>query len=183
VPQEASMKETESGLVPAGAGWFVVNVRDAAWMTAEGLGWGCTFEQFPPGDASFEQLGINIRVLEPGQPAAMYHAEPGQEAFLVLSGECLAIIDEEERTLKPWDFVHCPPGTPHVFVGGGDMPCVILMVGARGKVGEVSFPFSEAASRHGAGVESETQTRQEAYAKYGAPKPARPASWEQLPWA
>ena len=76
-------------------------------------------------------IGINIQVLQPGEPNCMYHGETGQEDFLVLSGECLLLIEGEERPLKQWDFVHSPPWTEHVFVGAGDGPCVILMVGAR----------------------------------------------------
>jgi hypothetical protein len=41
------------------------------------------------------------------------------------------VIENEERRLKQWDFVHCPPMTEHVFVGAGDGPCAIVMVGAR----------------------------------------------------
>ena len=83
------------------------------------------------GEARFPQIGINIGVLEPGQPACMYHGEDDQEDFLVLSGECLLLIEGEERRLEAWDFVHCPAWTEHVFVGAGDGPCAILAVGAR----------------------------------------------------
>ena len=55
----------------------------------------------------------------------MYHREDAQEDFLVLSGECLLIVEGEERPLKAWDFVHCPAWTEHVFVGAGDGPCVL----------------------------------------------------------
>jgi len=61
----------------------------------------------------------------------MYHGEEEQEDFIVLSGECLLLIEGEERALKQWDFVHCPPWTEHVFVGAGDGPCVLLAVGSR----------------------------------------------------
>ena len=63
----------------------------------------------------------------------MYHAEDAQEDFLVLSGECLLIVEGQERLLQAWDFVHCPPWTEHVFVGAGDGPCVVVGVGARAK--------------------------------------------------
>ena len=33
---EAKLEETEAGLVPASAGWFVVNARDARWFHREG---------------------------------------------------------------------------------------------------------------------------------------------------
>ena len=92
------------------------------------------------GDGDFEQLGIRIAVLEPGQPTGMYHGEIGQEDFLVVSGECSLVIEGEERHLKPWDFVHCPPWTEHVFVGAGEGPCVIVTVGARTGAARSSTP-------------------------------------------
>ena len=82
----------------------------------------------------FAQLGINVTVLEPGE-TGLYHAEVNQEAFLILSGECELLVEHEQRRLRPWDFVHCPPSTEHAFVGAGEMPCVILMVGSRSERG------------------------------------------------
>ena len=42
---------------------------------------------------------------------------------------------------------HCPEGTEHVFVGAGDGPCAILMVGARKEPDLAHYPVSEAAAR------------------------------------
>ena len=67
-----------------------------------------------------------MQILQPGQPNCLYHSEPVQEDFLVLHGECLVILEGEERRLRQWDFVHCPPGAEHVFVGAGDGPCAVL---------------------------------------------------------
>jgi uncharacterized cupin superfamily protein len=125
---EARLEDSGSGLAPAAAGWFVVNVRDAEWWTSETLGSGCGFESR---EFWFPQLGINLSVLEPGEPNALYHSESQQEAFLVLFGECRLLVEGEERLLRPWDFFHSPAGTEHIFVGAGDGPCVILMAGAR----------------------------------------------------
>ena len=178
--EEARLKEGGSGLVPKTEGWFVVNVRDTAWRDHETFGADCRFEG---PDAGFTQLGINICVLQPGQPNCRYHRENLQEDFLVLSGECLVLVDGQERSLKAWDFVHCPPGVDHVFVGAGDGPCAILMTGARRDDEEIVYPVSELALRHGAGVEVETGSPDEAYAAFAAPTPGRPAGWETLPWA
>ena len=93
----------------------------------------------------FEQLGFTLAVLEPGKPTGMYHAESSQEDFLVLAGACLLLVEEEERGLRAWDFVHCPPGTRHTFVGTGDGPCVIFMTGARREDGTIAYPESEMA--------------------------------------
>ncbi len=158
MPKEAQINDTPSGKVPAGAGWFVLNAREAQWLTGD-FGAFTRFE----GDARFEHLGINIGVLEPGQPACYYHGEDQQEDFLVLSGECLLIIEEQERHLVAWDFVHCPPWTKHVFVGAGDAPCAILAVGAR-PGDQIVYPDSTVARRHGAGVSRETRDPSQAYA-------------------
>jgi uncharacterized cupin superfamily protein len=181
--KEGQLEETESGLVPAGDGWFVVNARDARWTGGEPFGAQCAFEGAWPA-ASFAQLGIKLSVLEPGQPNCVYHRESQQEDFLVLSGECLLIVEGEERALRAWDFVHCPPDIAHVFVGAGEGPCVILMVGARLADEGLFFPVSELARRHGASVERDTGSGDEAY-PHGFPgrAPARPDSWNELPWA
>ena len=165
--QEARLEQTESGLVPQGDGWFVVNAKEARWLEHKTFGSGTVFE----GDRKFAELGINIGVFEPGQPSCMYHREDAQEDFLVLFGECLLLIEGEERPLKAWDFVHCPPWTDHVFVGAGDGPCGILAVGTRAR-DDIVYPESEVAQRHGAGVENETPDPNEAYAPYGRPTEA-----------
>ena len=134
---EAPLEELGSGLAPASDGWFVVNVRDTRWFTSDGRGSACPF-QSPV--SPFPQFGINLRVLESGQPNALYHSDSEQEAFLVLSGKCRLLVDGKERLLRPWDFFHCPAGTEHIFVGAGAGPCVILMVGARSESKQVHYP-------------------------------------------
>jgi uncharacterized cupin superfamily protein len=164
---EAQLVEDQGGLVAKGRGWFVVNAREARWEHTDDLGSAVIFE----GDERFAQLGINIQVLQPGQPNCMYHGENQQEDFLVLSGECLVIIEGEERRLTAWDFVHCPPWTNHVLVGAGDGPCAILMVGARLETEELIYPVDAAALRHRAGVEEETSDPAVAYAPYPPTEP------------
>jgi uncharacterized cupin superfamily protein len=124
---EAPMEETEAGRVAKDDGWFILNARAARWYYADGRPALCQLQ----GDVQFRQLGIHIYVLDPGQPMAMYHWEADQEDFLVLSGEGLLIVEGEERPLRQWDFVHCPPETKHVIIGAGDGPCVVVAVGAR----------------------------------------------------
>jgi uncharacterized cupin superfamily protein len=159
------MEDTDLGRVPAGEGWFVLNAKDARWRV-EGMGGKLTFFE---GDAEPWQLGINVSVLEPGQPMAMYHYENDQEDFLVLSGEPLLVVEGEERPLRPWDLVHCPPGTSHVIVGAGDGPSVLVAVGTRaGRDDWGAYTVDEAAIRHGAGVEEETTKASEAYARFPA---------------
>ena len=159
---EAKLEALPEGLGAEGPGWFVLNAREARWWERRGLGRWADLE----GDGDFEQLGIRIAVLEPGQPTGMYHGEVGQEDFLVVSGECILVIEGEERHLKAWDFVHCPPWTKHVFVGAGEGPCVIVTVGARTAGRELVYPVNEIAAKHGASVEQETPEPSEAYAPY-----------------
>jgi uncharacterized cupin superfamily protein len=168
VVPEAALERTEHGKVPAGEGWFVVNARDAQWFESDGLGF---YVRFEGENVRFAELGINIGILRPGEPGCMYHREEAQEDFLVLSGECLLLVEGEERLLRAWDFVHCPPWTEHVIVGAGDGPCLVLAVGARRKGRGLVYPVNELALKHGAGVEEETPDPDEAYARFGDDKP------------
>jgi quercetin dioxygenase-like cupin family protein len=179
--EEARLERLEAGLTPVSDGWFVVNAREGAWVTNEALGAAFIVEG---DDVSFPDVGFTLAVIQPGQPAGMYHREANQEDFLVLAGRCLLLIEGEERLLRAWDFVHCPPGTEHGFVGAGDGPCVIFMTGARKGWPEkgIVYPRSEPALRRGAGVETETTSPPEAYARF--PKWELGASDEErsLPW-
>jgi uncharacterized cupin superfamily protein len=183
VTEEARLEQLPAGLTPVTDGWFVVSVPDAAWVTNEALGPACVFEG---DDVFFPQLGFTIGVLQPGQAGGRYHREANQEDFLVLAGECVLLIEGEERQLETWDFVHCPPDTEHAFVGAGDGPCVLFMTGARqgwpAQKG-IFYPRSELALRHGAGVETETSSPAEAYAPFPKWLPGRPESFVGLPWA
>jgi uncharacterized cupin superfamily protein len=189
--EEARLEDVGSGLAPASPGWFVVNADEAAWLRHDAFGGRCNFESTervlqgrPDLEAQqFDQLGYTLAVLEPGKPTGMYHAESSQEDFLVLTGECLLLIEEQERPLRAWDFVHCPPGTRHVFVGTGDGPCVILMTGARREDGTIVYPVSELASSRGAGVDRETPSPREAYDRFGHWRLGRLDAWRELPWA
>ena len=178
---EARLENSGSGLAPVTEGWFVVSVRDAEWFSSTTRGAVCWFEsEYGDPPVEFTQLGINITVLEPGQKS-VYHAESNQEAFLVLAGEGRLLVEGEERRLRPWDFFHAPPWTEHAFVGAGELPCVILMVGARTGP-DVRYPVSELAARYGASVEEETTDPSEVYAKAERFRRERPPSWPRLPW-
>ena len=159
---EAEFEKTDAGLIPRGEGWFVLNARDASWIRSEERGQDTDFE----GGQEWAQLGFRIQVVAPGQ-RGMYHGERGQEGFLVVSGECVLVIEGEERRLGAWDFVHCPPWTRHAFVGAGDEACVIVMVGSRVGGFEVVYPVDEVAAKHYASVLEETSSPKEAYARWG----------------
>jgi uncharacterized cupin superfamily protein len=169
---EAPLDSTDHGLVPNGDGWFVLNAREASWRHAPGRDAVCDFE----GEREFPQLGINLRVLQPGESMGMYHWEADQEDFLVLAGEAMLIVEGEERPLRQWDFVHCPVGTKHILVGAGVGPCLALAVGAREhQAGDDwgGYTVDETARRHGVSVEQETNDATEAYAHLPRRKPTR----------
>lgn len=168
---EARLEHVVTGLAPVTDGWFVLNAREAAWLRHDTFGLRCTFETGGPVARSqdglepvtFPQLGMQLAVLQPGQPSTLYHAEDGnQEDFLVLSGACTVVLEGEERELRQWDFVHCPPGTLHAFRGAGDEPCVLLCVGARvsREIRYLPTPLAES-------VDAETASAVDAYAPYG----------------
>jgi uncharacterized cupin superfamily protein len=177
--EEARLENLPGGRTPVTDGWFVVNVRNAAWVTNDALGACCIFE----GDAvSFPEIGFTLAVLQPGQSGGLYHRESNQEDFLVLAGECVLLVEGEERRLEAWDFVHCPPGTEHIFVGTGGGPCLIFMTGDRTGEKSIVYPRSELALRHGAGAETETTSPAEAYAPFPKWEPGGP-DFTGMPWA
>jgi uncharacterized cupin superfamily protein len=167
---EAKVEETENGLVPVTAGWFVLNARDARWTYREGRqSVSFTGKTEWEADTLFPMLGVQLAVLEPGEPNSMYHWETETEAFLVISGEALLIVDGQERPLRQWDFVHLPPKTEHVIVGAGDGPCVFLAMSSRenqafGPYGE--YVAHAAAAKYRASPKETTQDGDVAYADY-----------------
>jgi uncharacterized cupin superfamily protein len=154
--------------VPQTAGWFVVNARDVPWLR-DGLP--RTYCRFGgQGEAHFDQLGIALYWLAPGEPMALYHDEAGQEDFLVLQGECTLIAEGVERVLRAFDFVHCPPRTPHTIVGAGEEPALVLAVGARVEKFGARYPHDAAAARHGASAPRDIDAAEEAYAGVAEPQ-------------
>ena len=149
---------------------FVINIADAP---AIGGPRGATFIKLEPDGVTWPDTGVNVQVMQPGQPNGRYHSEPVQEDFLVLYGECIAIVDDEERALRQWDFLHCPAGSEHVFVGAGDRPCAVLMIGSR-REDAIHYTVNETAARYGASVSTETDDPAEAYAEWRAEGPDAP---------
>jgi uncharacterized cupin superfamily protein len=146
---------------------LIVNLTDAAALSHPRR---ATVIDFGSDENEWPDTGVNVQIMQPGQPNCRYHSEAVQEDFLVLHGECIAIIDGEERPLRQWDFFHCPAGVAHVFVGAGDGPCAVLMIGSR-RVDECHYPVNAAAAKYGASVERETDEPDEAY-----------ADWRSEPW-
>jgi uncharacterized cupin superfamily protein len=152
------------------ADWFVANARELRWQENE-LGASCEFDKHRE---SFPEFGINLSVLQPGQPMTMYHREGYQEGFLVLRGECLLIVEGQEVPLEQWDYFHCPADVPHAIVGAGEATSLVLAVGNRVGPDTIVYPRDETALRHGAGVEQETPHPREAYARFTRPAPDVP---------
>jgi uncharacterized cupin superfamily protein len=148
--------------------WFVRNLREAKWWDRGPRG----FVTDLVGDDD-AQVGVNVFVLGPGESMSMYHWEADQEGFLVVSGEALLIVEDEEQPLRQWDFFHCPAAVPHTIVGAGSGPSVILAIGARehanGDWG--GYLYSELAMRHEASAEAETTEPDAAYARFPENQP------------
>ena len=159
--------------------WYVVNVADADWVSHESSGRYTRFNERD--DNPFPHYGINIHVLQPGEPNGRYHRENLQEDFLVLHGECIAIVEGGEQRLRQWDFFHCPPEVTHILVGAGDGPCAILMVGARPGAGvpqeKLFYPRSELAAKYDASAARDTASPAEAYADWTREFPPVQADW------
>jgi uncharacterized cupin superfamily protein len=152
----------------------IVNLADAPALAHSKR---ATIIDWEPEDAAWPDTGVNVQVMQPGQPNCRYHSEPVQEDFLVLHGECIAIIDGEETLLKQWDFFHCPAGVEHVFVGAGDGPSAVLMIGSR-RQDEAHYPVNELAAKYDASVAEATDEPDQAYADW-AEEPRRPVA---SPW-
>lgn len=170
VVAEARIDQADSGLLPADDGWFILNLAEIGWATVPGGGIWCVFEA---PTAPSTRLGIGVHILHPGETPGFYHAETEQEGFLVLSGECIAIVEGQERRMQAWDYLHCPPGTAHITVGAGGGPCAILMVGTRSSEEATQYLPDPTAARHGAAVGVATDSAGEAYAERPPITPAR----------
>lgn len=147
-------------------GCYVVNVRQARWFDRAAFGKACVFERE---DALFADFGVTLFVLEPGKPNCRYHRESVQEGFLVLSGRCRLLVNDEERSLEPWDYVHCPAGVTHVLLGE-DGPCHVLAIGARREGKAIFYPNSETARRYGAQSPEPTDEPRTAYSDLPRPE-------------
>jgi uncharacterized cupin superfamily protein len=187
VTPEARLERVASGLAPVTPGWFVVNTADAAWVNSDWHGGVCIFESDEfvlrgrPDLSEYikPDAGFTIRVVPPGRPGDIYHAESVQEDFLILMGECVLVIEDQERHLRAWDFVHCPPMTPHAFIAKESGPCVILATGNRRDDLERVYLRSETALRYDAGSEVDTEEPE----RRGRWSVERPQRWDELPWA
>jgi mannose-6-phosphate isomerase-like protein (cupin superfamily) len=174
VVTEAKPEKTEHGLVPTRGGWFVLDLREAAWRHVDGRGAVCVALDDFEGERRFEQLGVNPFVLGPGEAMAMYHWEADQEDFLVVSGEAVLVVEGEERPLRAWDFVHCPPNTKHVIIGAGTGPCLVIAIGARERSEDpesLGFTADDVAEGYGASVEADTTDPDLAYARWPRREP------------
>jgi uncharacterized cupin superfamily protein len=150
------------------ADWFVRNVSEMQWWDRGKRGFvtRCV-------DDEDRQVGVNLFVIGPADVMAMYHWEADQEDFLVLSGEALLIVEDEERPLREWDYFHKPAGVSHTIVGAGDGPCTILAIGAREHQHGPEwggYPLSDVAMKHDAASPVETNDPGVAYERFPAGK-------------
>jgi uncharacterized cupin superfamily protein len=171
--QEAHIEKTPEGQVPVDGGWFILNLGEMAWETAPSFGVWCDFDG-PEHQSGTPGIGVHVHVLQPGEAPGYYHAEDAQEGFIVLSGECIAIVEGQERRMRRWDYLHSPPGTEHITVATGDEPCAILMFGSPDPSRKVEWIANETAARYGASVVTTTGRHTEAYGDLPKSVRARP---------
>ena len=131
VVPEAPLEQTDTGRVPHGEGWFVLNAREARWLHHEGRGRACN-----RGELSFPQLGISLFVLEPGEPIGQYHWDADQEDFLVLSGEALLLVEGRSGRCAGGTSSTAPPGRSTSSSAPARRRAPSLAVGAREHKGE-----------------------------------------------
>ena len=172
--EEAPLRQLDGGLAPDGDGWFIVNLAEAQGSLSPVFGGSVRLEGYREDSQRLPELAVNVRLLQPGEPNGYYHRENIDEAFLVLRGECLAIVEEQERLMRKGDFFLAPAGTTHIFIGAGEEPCAVLMVSRRIPEDDevIEYPASEAAARHNASVKRTTSSPEEAYAGIGPREPA-----------
>jgi mannose-6-phosphate isomerase-like protein (cupin superfamily) len=107
--------------------------------------------------------------------------EYDEEGFLVLRGECLLVIEEQECDLAPGDFVYCPPGTDHILVGAGARACSSCSAPANDT--ESSSTQANRSRAHAAPVDAETTSPAEAYRESPPWIASRhPRSWAAAQW-
>jgi hypothetical protein len=87
------------------------------------------------------------------------------------AGDCVAV--RTGATARPlW---HVSVVVPHVIVGAGTGPCLVIAVGARAH-DELGFPADDTAKRHGASVDEDTMNGGVAYA---ALPPREPTAYRE----
>jgi uncharacterized cupin superfamily protein len=96
------------------------------------------------GDAlGSEKIYVNIDFVKPGGKSTMYHSHSRQEEFfLIMSGNGLLRINEEEITVKTGDVISKPAGKniAHQFINNSSEILQILDVGNRDKDDIAMYP-------------------------------------------
>lgn len=168
------------------ATWFAVHCDDAPWRGSAGHAY--VDLMAVAGEGSFTQYGIAVDVHEPRAGNSYHYEAHEDESFLVLDGEYDLVIEGELRRVRAGEFVHCPAGVAHLFVGAGDRPASIMMLGRRGLAAPGGFdgeylPDPHAA-RFGLAVDAPTSDPKVAYAgrpEYAPTECRKPWALERTP--
>ena len=108
--KEASSEETPYGRYMTSEGWFVLNLSDALAVRNEEKG-GAEFRSSRGRRGSATSASTSASSGRASR-ARCTTPEGVQEGFLVLSGECTLIVEEEERPLRQWDYFHARRNPP-----------------------------------------------------------------------
>lgn len=74
-----------------------------------------------------DQIVVSMAQKEPGT-GSKTHTHKVEQFNYVVSGEMLAVVDDEERRVTAGGLIHIPIGTPHSFIAVGKEPAVFLNI-------------------------------------------------------
>jgi len=74
------------------------------------------------------QLLVGANVLQPGQTAKLHTHAREEKTYLVLSGEGVIQVGDEEHRVRAGHLVHCPIGVPHGATNDGTENLRLLVV-------------------------------------------------------
>lgn len=76
-------------------------------------------------------VGISLSRMEPGMGYPFFHAHKEQEEiFICIEGSGTMLVEDEEITMKPGDFLRIAPEVPRAVGNRTSEPCTFLILGA-----------------------------------------------------
>ena len=86
-------------------------------------------ERIADSELGARHLDLHVNVLRPGVAAGPYHRHSNAEnAYYVLSGDVLVVIDEAEHRLGPGDSAFIPPGVAHSVTNMGEREARLIEI-------------------------------------------------------
>jgi mannose-6-phosphate isomerase-like protein (cupin superfamily) len=128
------LKSVESGVSTSGIEWETeerfVSLRRALAVTS---------------------FGLNQITLQPRQRGRIHRHREQEEVYLVLRGTLTVVVEQEDHELEPGQAMRVAPNVRRQLVNRGDVPCVLVAIGAAGehvgRDGEAFADWSETEGR------------------------------------